>query len=80
MGLRLRLKASFDLAGFSGQSRVVLQALRRYGMLVADNGSNWYLSGAPGACWNDDDLNQLKTVPGSAFEVVQTGAIHFPPP
>jgi len=76
MGLRLRLKASFSLAGFHGQSLVILKALKTYGMIVADNGSSWYITGAADPRWNDDDLDQLKTVPGSAFEVVNTGAIH----
>ena len=70
MGLRLRLRADFDISGYTGPSRVVLEALRRYGMLVADNGSNWYIRGATDARWNDDDLDQLKGVPASAFEVV----------
>jgi hypothetical protein len=73
MGLRLRLKASFDVASFHGEARVVLDALKKYGLIVADNGSNWYISGAADSRWDDDDLNQLKTVPGSAFEVVNTG-------
>ena len=76
MGLRLRLKASFDISRFTGESRVILVALKKYGMIVADNGSNWYISGAADPRWNDDDLNQLKTVPGSAFEAVDTGPIH----
>ena len=75
MGLRLRLKANFDLTPFHGESLVVLTALKKYGMIVADNGSNWYISGATDSRWNDDDLNQLKTVPGTAFEVVDTGPI-----
>lgn len=78
MGLRLRLQASFDLSGYHGQARVVLTALKRYGMIVADNGSNWYVTGAADARWNDEDLNQLKTVPGSAFEVVDTGESLLP--
>jgi hypothetical protein len=73
MGLRLRLKASFNTSSFTGQARVVLDALKKYGMIVADNGSNWFISGAVDTRWNDTDLNQLKTVPGSAFEVVNTG-------
>jgi hypothetical protein len=73
MGLRLRLKASFDVSGYTGEARIVLNALKKYGMIVADNGSNWFISGAVDTRWNDDDLNQLKTVPGSAFEVVNTG-------
>ena len=77
MGLQLRLKASFDLSSYTGQTRVVLNALKKYGMIVADNGSNWFVSGAADTRWNDDDLNQLKQIPGSAFEVVDTGeAIH----
>jgi hypothetical protein len=77
MGLRLRLRAGFDLSGYHGQARVVLDALERYGMIVADNGSNWFISGAADTRWDDADLNQLKTVPGSAFEVVDTGeALH----
>jgi hypothetical protein len=75
MGLRLRLRAGFDISGYTGQSRVVLEALRRYGMLVADNGSNWYITGATDPRWDDDDLNQLKGVPASAFEVVDTGPV-----
>ena len=75
MGLRLRLKSSFDTSHYQGDALVVLRALQRYGMFVADNGSNWYISGSTDTRWNDDDLNQLKTVPGSAFEVVSTGAI-----
>ncbi|MDX6699630.1 MAG: hypothetical protein QOE65_3027 [Solirubrobacteraceae bacterium] len=76
MGLRLRLKSSYSLARFHGQSRVILTALKRYGMLVADNGTSFYITGASDRRWNDEDLNQLKTVPGSAFEAVQTGALH----
>lgn len=77
MGLRLRLKASYSLAGFHGQALVVLQALKRYGMLVADTGTSWYISGATAPTfWDDEDLDQLKTVPGAAFEAVQTGPIH----
>jgi hypothetical protein len=75
MGLRLRLKADFDTSRFRGQARVVLNALERYGMIVADNGSNWFITGAADARWDDDDLGQLKTVPGSAFEVVDTGPV-----
>jgi hypothetical protein len=78
MGLRLRLKASYDLSGFKGQARVILDALRRYGMLVADNGTSWYITGAADKRWNDEDLDQLKTVPGNAFEAVTTGPIQRP--
>jgi hypothetical protein len=75
MGLRLRLKAGFDVSGYHGQARVVLDALKRYGMIVADNGSNFFITGAADTRWDDNDLNQLKLVPGSAFEVVDTGPI-----
>ena len=75
MGLRLRLKAGFTIAGFPQQARVVLQALKDYGMMVADNGSNWYISGAPDSRWSNDDLHTLGQVPGSAFEVVDTSSL-----
>lgn len=75
MGLRLRLKASFDVAGLTGQARVIAEAMQRYGLIVADNGSNWYFQGAPSPGWDDDDLNQLKGVVGTAFEVVDTGPV-----
>ena len=75
MGLRLRLKGSFDISGYTGQSKIILTALKKYGMIVADNGSSWYITGAPDSRWDDTDLDQLKTVPGSAFEAVQTGSI-----
>jgi hypothetical protein len=75
MGLRLRLGARFDLAPFHGQALVILRALKRYGLIVADNGSSWYITGAPNAGWNEADLDQLKRVPGSAFEAVRSGPI-----
>jgi len=75
MGLRLRLKASYSLARFHGESLVILQALKRYGLIVADNGSPWFITGAPNPAWNDEDLEQIKRVPGSEFEAVETGAI-----
>lgn len=75
MGLRLRLKASYDISGFSPDARVILVALRTHGMLVADNGGSWFISGATDSRWNDADLGQLKRVPGSAFEVVKSGPI-----
>jgi len=76
MGLRLRLKASYPLSRFHGEALVILQALKRYGMIAADNGSSWYLTGGADPRWNDNDLDQLKTVPGAAFEAVNTGPIH----
>jgi len=75
MGLRLRLKAGFSLSAYHGQALVILRALKRYGLIVADNGSNWYITGAPDRRWNDADLDQLKRVPGSAFQAVRTGPI-----
>lgn len=75
MGLRLRLKASYSLSAYHGQALVVLRALKRYGLIVADNGSPWYITGAPNPRWNNEDLDQLKSVPGSAFEAVSTGPI-----
>lgn len=75
MGARFRLKASFDLAPYTGDALVILTALKQYGMIVADNGTGWYISGATDARWNDTDLNQLKKVPGSMFEVVDTGPL-----
>lgn len=80
MGMRVRLKASYVIpASFSAQSRVILQAMKTYGMLVADNGSNWYVSGAPDARWNNDLLNnELGSVIGSNFEVVQMQGLVTP--
>ena len=77
MGMRVRLKASFSTSGYHGEALVVLKALKTYGMILADNGSNWYISGAPDPRWSDDDLDQLKRVPGSAFEVVKAGPLHI---
>ena len=73
MGLRLRLRAGYDVSQLTGQARVIATAMQRYGVIVADNGSNWYFQGAPSPGWNDDDLNQLKDVSGTEFEVVYTG-------
>jgi hypothetical protein len=75
MGLRVRLKASFDISGYPRDAQVILTAMKKYGLIVADNGSNWYFGGATDARWNDDELNPLKNVPGSAFEAVQSGPI-----
>jgi hypothetical protein len=76
MGLRLRLKASYDISRFHGASRVILQALKTYGMILADNGSPFFISGANDTGWDDQDLEQLKSVPGAAFEAVRHGTIH----
>jgi hypothetical protein len=78
MGLRLRMKASYDCSWASAEIQVVCTALKKYGMFVADNGSDWYVSGAPDPRWDDDALGDLKSVPGNAFEVVETGeALHY---
>lgn len=75
MGLRLRLKAGFDISGYSGDTKVILEALKTYGMILADNGSDWFISGATDSRWDDEDLGQLKNVPGSAFEAVESGPL-----
>jgi hypothetical protein len=75
MGLRLRLRADYPIAGFPRQARIVLEALKTYGMIVADNGSSWYVSGQPNAHWSNDDLHTLGRVPGSAFQVVDTSSL-----
>jgi hypothetical protein len=72
MGLRVRLKADFDIGGFSEPVQVILLALKKYGMFVADNGGNWFISGAPDDRWDDDILGELKSITGSNFEVVMT--------
>lgn len=76
MGLRVRLKADYDLSGLSGHALVIATAMKKYGMILADNGSNWYFTGAMDTRWDDENLNQLKSIPGSAFEAVYTGEIH----
>lgn len=75
MGMRVRLKKSFKISGYPKQARVILQAMKTYGLILADNGSNWFFSGAPDSRWSDTQLNTLKKVPGSAFEVVKMGKI-----
>lgn len=75
MGLRVRLKRSFPLTGFGPQSRAILTALKRYGMIVADNGSSGFITGAPSRAWDDDDLHALERVPASAFEAVDTSTL-----
>jgi hypothetical protein len=72
MGLRVRLKASVNISGYSAANRVILQAMKTYGMLLADNGSAWYITGAPDPRWNDDDLHLLGGIKGSDFEAVDT--------
>jgi hypothetical protein len=72
MGLRLRLKASVSIAGLSSEDQIILTALKKYGMIVADNGSPWFISGAPDPRWNDDTLHLINRIHGSDFQVVDT--------
>jgi hypothetical protein len=78
MGQRVRLKRGFDTSRFPRQARVVLEALKRYGMILADNGSSWYVSGAPHRGWDNDDLHTLHRIKGSDFEVVDTSRLPRP--
>jgi len=78
MGLRVRLKASFDISGFPTDDQVILTALKQYGMMVADNGGAMFVSGTPDSRWNNNDLDQLKTLTASDFEVVKLGTIYTP--
>lgn len=73
MGLRVRLKAGFDTSGFPPQARIILECLKKYGMILADNGANWFISGAPHSGWDDDQLLTLRRVKGKDLEVVYTG-------
>jgi hypothetical protein len=75
MGMRVRLRTSFDTTAFSPETRVILRAMMRYGMLLADNGSGWFVSGAPDARWDDAHLAELARVPSTAFEVVRLGPV-----
>jgi len=75
MGLRVRLKRSVDISGYPPQARIVLRALKRYGMILADNGSPWYVTGAPHGGWDDDDLHQLHGITGADFEAVDTSGL-----
>lgn len=80
MGQRFRLKASYDISGFSPQVQVILKALKKYGMILADNGSSWFISGVPDARWDNDLLvGELHQVPGSAFEAVDVSSLMIDP-
>ena len=74
--MRLRLKASYDISGFSTNMQVILTAMKKYGLIMADNGSAMYISGAPDSRWDNDDLHNLGQVPASAFEVVQMDTVY----
>jgi hypothetical protein len=79
MGARFRLKPGFDLSGFTAQARVILKAMKLYGMVLADNGTNWYFQGTEDNLWSDDLLDQLKSVPARAFEAVEESACQVKP-
>lgn len=80
MGQRFRLKASFDIQGFDPQVQIILRAMKKYGLILADNGSDWYISGEPNEAWNNDVLvGQLRQVPGSAFEAVDVSGVMVHP-
>jgi len=75
MGLRMGMKASYSCAAYTSEVQVICAALKKYGMFVADNGSDWFVTGAHDHRWNDSRLSDLKRIPGSAFEAVTTGPI-----
>lgn len=79
LGQRFRLRAGFDISRFSKRNQVILRALQTYGMMLADNGSAWFLSGAPHASWNNDELRELLQVKGSDFEAVDVSALMVDP-
>jgi hypothetical protein len=79
MGARFRLKASFNISSFSATNQIILTALQRYGMMLADNGSSWYISGAPDARWSNDDLHALTGIDGSNFEAVDVSPLMVNP-
>jgi hypothetical protein len=78
MGMRVRLKASVDISTYPASAQVILRALKKYGLIVADNGSDWYVTGTADARWNDTELNTLKRLRGSDFEVVRMTGIVKP--
>jgi hypothetical protein len=75
MGMRVRMRSDFDISGFPASVQVILRAMKKYGMLLADNGSGWYVSGAHDPRWDDDEVGALKSVPSTAFEVVRMGSV-----
>ena len=75
MGMRVRLKAGVNISSYPASAQVILRALKKYGLIVADNGSDWYLSGTADARWNDTELNALKALRGSDFEVVRMAVV-----
>ena len=79
MGQRFRLKSSFDISSFSPEVQVILQAMKTYGIMLADNGSNWFITGAPDERWDNDMLRELKQVYGSDFEAVDVSSLMIDP-
>jgi hypothetical protein len=79
MGQRFRLRANYDISGFSPEVQVILHALKTYGMILADNGAAWYISGVPDERWDNDVLHELHSVPGSAFEAVDVSSLMVDP-
>ena len=76
IGMRIRLRADFDLSGFSVSNQIILKAMKQYGMILADNGSDLFFQGTPDARWDDNDLNALKVIPTSAFEVIKMNPVY----
>jgi LysM repeat protein len=79
MGVRFRLRANYDISGFSVTNQTILRALKKYGMMIADNGSAWFISGAPDSGWDNSDLHNLANVKGSDFEVVDVSSLMVNP-
>src|SRR4029453_19306919 len=79
MGERFRLKASFDITGYPADVQVILRAMKKYGIILADNGSAWYISGKPDTRWNDDHLHALSSLRGSHFEAVDATVLRISP-
>jgi hypothetical protein len=79
MGQRFRLKADVDISGFSPINQTILQAMKTYGIIMADNGSNWFISGEPSESWNNDDLHELGAIKGSNFEAVNVSSLMLAP-
>jgi hypothetical protein len=79
MGARFRLKADYDISGFPPEMQVLLRAMKEYGIILADNGSNWYVSGAPDERWDDDMLHLLDVLTGNDFEAVDASGLMVDP-
>ncbi len=79
MGARFRLKSSYNISGFAPQLQVILQAMKQYGIILADNGSNWYVSGSPDERWDNDMLHDLDVLTGDDFEAVDTSLLMVDP-